>query len=437
MRRIYLDNAAATPVCEGALRAMTATAKKFAGNPSAIHKEGRMVRAVLEGARAEIAKELVAHPDEVIFTSGATESNNMALQCVIRAAHARGVARPHIIISAIEHPSVLETVRSLAGEAVRVEILPVDGRGLVNLRELRKLITPETVLVSVMYANNEIGTIEPIADIAKEIRHARKLNGNAYPYFHTDAAQAANYLDLNVARLGVDMMTLSSGKTYGPRGVGALFVKRGVKLNPLMHGGEHEGGRRPGTESVALAVGFATALAEARRVSAKEFKRIQKLRDTLASKILKKVSGTSVNGLLEHIELQNSTLPRYCEVRSNPAPIDCHVGVPPRNDGKHDLIFQNMHSLPNILNISIDGVESDALVLYLDAVGVAVSGKSACKSGSSESSHVILAVGGKGEGVVRFSLGRETVSADVIHVIKELARIVPLLRNVRTQSDAI
>lgn len=389
-----MDHAAATPVSEGALRAMAAAAKKFLGNPSAIHREGKAARAVLEGARAQIAGELAAHPDEIIFTSGATEANNMALQCVVRAAHARGIVRPHIIISAVEHPSVLETARILAGEHTRVEILPVDERGLVNPRELRKLITPETVLVSVMYANNEIGTIEPIADLAKEIRHARKVNGSAYPYFHTDAAQAANYLDINVARLGVDMMTLSSGKTYGPRGIGALFVKRGVKLNPLMHGGEHEDGRRPGTEPVALAVGFATALAEARTMSAKESKRVQKLRDSLAEKIIKKISGCTVNGNLEN-------------------------------------------SLPNILNLSIDGVESDALVLYLDAVGIAVSGKSACKSSDSVSSHVILAVMGKREGVIRFSLGRETTSADIARVVSELSRIVPLLREARAQSDVI
>lgn len=394
MKRIYMDNAAATPIGDTALRAVTATAKKFPGNPSAIHGEGRKARAALEAARAEVARELSAHTDEIVFTSGATEANNLALQGVVRAAHARGIARSHIIISAIEHPSVLETARSLAGEHVRVEILPVDSRGLVNPRELRKLITPETMLVSVMYANNEIGTVEPITDIAKEIRHARKVNGSAYPYFHTDGAQAANYLDINVARLGIDLMTLSSGKTYGPRGIGALFVKRGVNLVPLMHGGEHEGGRRPGTEPVALAVGFATALAEVRKTSAKESKRVQKLRDALAEKILKKISGILINGSLE-----------------------CN--------------------LPNILSLSIEGVESDALVLYLDAAGIAVSGKSACKSAETGASHVIMAIRGEGEGSVRFSLGRETTSADIVRVVSELSRIVPLLREARTQSDSV
>ncbi|MBI5400550.1 MAG: cysteine desulfurase [Candidatus Yonathbacteria bacterium] len=394
MKRIYLDNAAATPVSEKALKAMTAIAKKFPGNPSAIHKEGREARAVLERARAEIAGAISARPDEIVFTSGATEANNLAILGVVGDAFKKGVGRPHVIVSAIEHPSVLEVANALKGENVCVDYLPVDSRGLVDQRELRKLITSETVLVSAMYANNEIGTIEPIRDIAKEIRHARKVNESEYPYFHTDAAQAGNYLDMNVARFGVDMMTLSSGKVYGPRGIGALFVKRGVKLLAQMYGGEHEGGRRPGTESPALARGFATALLEAQKMSAKESKRVQKLRDAFAEKILKKVSGTSVNGSLEK-------------------------------------------SLPNTVNISFDGIESDALVLYLDSAGIAMSGKSACKSAETGASHVIMALGKTGEGVARFSLGRDTKREDIMRVANELSRIVPLLRIMHKQSDRV
>lgn len=393
MKRIYLDNAAATPVSAVAQKAVAEAAKKFPGNPSGIHKEGRAARVALEGARAEIATAISARPDEVVFTGGATEANNMAIVGVVKAARARGVAAPHIIVSAIEHPSVLEVVRALEG--VRVDYLPVDSRGIVDTKELRKLITPDTVLVSIMYANNEIGTIEPVTDIAKEIRHARKMNGGVYPYFHTDAAQAANYLDINVLRLGVDLMTISSGKSYGPRGISALFVKRGVQMNPLMHGGEHEDGRRAGTEATGLAVGFAAALTEARKMSLKEGKRVQKLRDALASKILKKVTGASVNGSLEH-------------------------------------------SLPNILNISFEGVESEALVLYLDAAGIAVSGKSACKSSDSAPSHVILALGNvkDGEaGAIRFSLGREAKSEDIVRVVSEVIRLVPALRAMQANSN--
>jgi len=396
-----MDYASAAPVSELAKKAYIETAKKLQGNPSAIHKEGRAARAALEGARSEIASAISARPDEVVFTSGATEANNMAIVGVVRDARARGIAVPHIIVSAIEHPSVLLPAKllsegkSLTGEVVRVSYLPVDSSGLIDTKELRKLLTPETVLVSIMYANNEIGAIEPITDIAKEIRHTRKMNSSVYPYFHTDASQAANYLDINVLKLGVDLMTLSSGKTYGPRGIAALFVKRGVQMSPLVYGGEHEGGRRAGTEPVALAVGFALALTEARKTSEKEAKRVQKLRDSLATKILKKVTGVSVNGDLEK-------------------------------------------SLPNILNIAFDGVESEAFVLYLDAAGIAVSGKSACKSSDSEPSHVILAIGKAGtllSGAIRFSLGRDTKNEDITRVVSEVVRLVPLLRTMQSNSN--
>ncbi|HAS84880.1 MAG TPA: cysteine desulfurase NifS [Candidatus Yonathbacteria bacterium] len=394
MKRIYMDYASAMPVSATALRAVVEATKKFPGNPSGIHKEGRSARAVLETARAGIAECLSARPDEIVFTSSATEANNLAISGVVRAC---GIAKPRIIVSAIEHASVIGLARAFESAGIQVDYLPVDSRGLVDTRELRKLITPETALVSIMYANNEIGTIEPIIDVAKEIRHARKMNGSAYPYFHTDAAQAGNYLDINVLRLGVDLMTISSGKTYGPRGIGALFVKRGVNLLSQMYGGEHEGGRRPGTEAVALARGFAEALQEAQKMSAKEGKRVVILRDALATKILKKVSGTSVNGSLEH-------------------------------------------SLPNILNISFDGVDSEALVLYLDASGVAVSGKSACKSSDGGPSHVIMAIGEANEGEsgsIRFSLGRETKNEDIAHVANEIIRLVPFLRESQAQSDLI
>lgn len=388
MKRIYLDNAAATPIDPEVLKLVNAAFNKFPGNPSALHKEGVLARQALEGTRTQIAGVLSAHADEIVFTSGATEANNMAIQGVVRAAREQGVAHPHIIVSAIEHPSVLEVVRALQREGVSVDYLLVDHRGVVDLKELRKLITPATVLVSVMYANNEIGTLEPVRDIAKEIRHARKVNRSSYPYFHTDAAQAANYLDLNVLLLGVDLMTLSSGKTYGPRGVGALFIKRGTKIAPLMYGGEHEQSRRPGTEAVALAVGFAEALTLAQKMKTKESARIGKLRDTLAREILKKIPGSVINGDLEQ-------------------------------------------SLPNIVNISIPGIESELLTIYLDAAGIAVSGKSACKTATDGLSHVILAIGkaGAGEaGAIRFSLGRDTKREDVVRTIKELERIIVLVR---------
>jgi len=378
------------------MKVMNATVKKFPGNPSALHKEGVMARQAFEGTRGQIAGVLSAHADEIVFTSGATEANNMALQGVVRHARTQGIIHPHIIVSAIEHPSVLEVARMLKREGVFVDYLSVGQSGVVDLKELRKLINSETVLVSVMYANNEIGTIEPLRDIAKEVRHARKMNNSSYPYFHTDAAQAASYLDLSTPSLGVDLMTLSSGKAYGPRGIGALFVKRGVNISPLMYGGEHEVSRRPGTEPVALAAGFAEALTLAQKMKVKESARVQKLRDAFAKMILKKIPNSTINGL-----------PPAC------------AGMAQTGDLEHVL--------PNILNISIPDIESEALVIYLDAAGVAVSGKSACKSADDEPAHVLTALHGvqKGEKAsVRFSLGRETKKQDLDYVVKVLPDIL-------------
>ncbi|MBI3634396.1 MAG: cysteine desulfurase [Candidatus Yonathbacteria bacterium] len=394
MRRIYLDYAAATPPDTRALKVMNDTSKKFYGNPSSLHLEGQEAKKSLENARGIIAGTISAHPNEIIFTSGATEANNMAIRGVVSMARERGIKNPHIIISAIEHPSILEVAEALQKEGVSVSRLSVDHRGTVNAKELRKLINENTVLVSVMYANNEIGTVEPIRDIAKEIRHARKTNNSSYPYFHTDGAQAANYLDLNVLKLGVDLMTISSGKTYGPRGIGALFVRRGIILQPLLQGGEHESGRRAGTEGVALAVGFAEALILAEKIKTKEYARVKKLRDNLAEKILKKIPDCVINGDIEN-------------------------------------------GLPNILNISVAGCDSEALVIYLDAIGIAVSGKSSCKSSDRSPSHVIMALGGNDSGTIRFSLGRNTKKEDIARVAQELPRIIALLRACHTQSDQV
>ena len=387
MKRIYLDHAAATPVDTGVLSTVMRAIKKYPGNPSALHREGQEARKVLDEARAQIGSILAASSDEIVFTSGATEANNMAIFGVVQSARARGITSPQIIISAIEHPSVLNVARSLETQGVRVDYLSVDARGVVDMKELRKLLTPDTVLVSVMYVNNEIGTIEPLRDIAKEVRHARKVNKSVFPYFHTDAVQAENYYNLNVLHLGVDLMTLSSGKVYGPRGIGMLFMKRGIHMAPLLYGGEHEEGRRPGTESSALVLGFAQALILATKMKDKESKRIEKLRDSLAGHILKKISGSSINGSLE-----------TCA--------------------------------PHILNVSIPDIDSETLVLYLDAAGIAVSGRSACASSASEVSHVILAIGKVKEGetgAIRFSFGRATKSEDIARVVKELVRIVRLL----------
>ncbi len=388
MKRIYLDHAAATPMDPDVLKTFVSAARKYTGNAHALHAEGVASRKGLETARTQIAGVLGAHTDELVFTSGATESNILAIQGVVRAAREAGIQNPHIIVSAIEHPSVLEAVRALVALGVKVDELRVDTDGLVDPRALRKLITPETVLVSVMYANNEIGSVEPLHEIAKEVRHARGMNASLYPYFHTDAAQAMNYLDMNVLRLGVDLMTISSGKTYGPYGIGALFIKRGTKIKSFFSEGIHEGGRRPGTEAVPLALSFAHAVLVAEKIKTKESARAAKLRNMLKEKILEKIPDATVNGNVEHL-------------------------------------------LPNMLSVTILGVESEALVIYLDAGGVAVAGRSACTTSLDGASHVILAIGKAGavlSGTIRFSLGRGTTREDISYVAKELSRIVALLR---------
>lgn len=391
MKRIYLDYAALTPIEPRIGKLVEKTFRAFPGNPSALHREGVLARCVLEEARGIVAGVLLAHSDEIVFTSGATEANNMALWGVVREALARGVQNPHVLVSQVEHPSVLNVAKVLAREGVRVEYLPVDKRGVVDLKELRKSITPETVLVSVMYVNNEIGTIEPLREIAKEVRHARKMNSSSYPFFHTDAAQAENTMGLNVLELGVDLMTLSSGKVYGPRGIGALFVRRGVSVSPLMYGGEHEAGRRPGTESPALALGFARALESTQKMRIREEKRLRILKQSLYDRLIREIPGVSLNGDIEHAS-------------------------------------------PHILNMSVEGIDSESLVLYMDAAGIAVSGRSACTTSSSEVSHVILALGNahaEEAGTVRFSLGRTTSARDIPRTVTALAHTVTLLREAR------
>lgn len=391
MKRIFLDYAAGTPVDKDVIKVVSRALGAYPGNPSALHKDGVLARKALEGARLNIARLLSAHNDEIVFVSGATEGNNMAISGVVEAARKRGVENPHIIVSAIEHPSVLEVARILEARGVRVDVLPVSGSGVIDLKELRKRITKDTVLVSVMYVNNEIGTIEPIREIAKEVRHARKVHSSVYPYFHTDAAQAGNYCELNVEKLGVDLMTLSSGKVHGPRGIGALFVRRGVLVNPILFGGDHEVGRRPGTESLALAIGFAEALTRADHIRVREIKRVEKLRERLVTLLDKKIPE-----ILYNTELAVSS--------------------------------------PHILNISVPGFDSESLVLYMDAKGVAVSGKSACASSTSEVSHVIVAIGKaeSGEvGSVRFSLGRDTKISDLARAVQSLAQAREILGSVR------
>lgn len=335
-------------------------------NPSSIHQEGVAARAKLEQARRTVAEVLVCQPDEIIFTSGGTESNNLAIFGVNQP---RGLVN-HRGFSEIEHSSILQT-------DPKATLIPVNADGLVDLSELKKSLAPKTVLVSIAYANNEIGVIQPIREIAKIIRHARK-NGSRV-LFHTDACQAPSFLDLNVARLGVDLLTLNSAKVYGPPGVGCLYVKRGIKLTPQLFGGGQERGWRPGTENVEGIVRFAKALKICASKREQESKRLTVLRDYFIKNLLK----------FPKVNLNGSASAR----------------------------------LPNNVNVSFAGIEAEQLVIELDVKGVACSAGSACSARTGDESHV--APNG-----VRFTLGRDTTKTDLDYVLKILPPIIKKLRSV-------
>ena len=387
MKRIYLDHAATTYLDPRVKRAMEPFWEKNFGNASTIYKEGLDARNALNQARKTIAKLIGAHPDEIIFTNGGTESDNLAIFGI-----ARNYKTGHIITSKIEHHAVLKPCEFLEKENFKITYLDVDKNGIVDLKQLKKSLRKDTILVSIMYANNEIGTIQPIREIAKIIRDFRKKNNPPAggPFFHTDAIQAAGYLDLNVQKLGVDLMSVNASKIYGPKGLGFSYIKRGVKLSPIIYGGGQERGLRPGTENIPGIVGLAKALEISQNIREKEAKRLAVLRDYLIKGILKKIKGASLNG--------------------------------------HPVL-----RLPNNANVSIPRIEGESLVLYLDAQGISCSTGSACTSQDLEPSHVITALGKSKEAShssVRFSLGRKTSKSDMDYVLKVLPDIVKKLRSV-------
>jgi cysteine desulfurase len=392
-KRIYLDHAGGAPLDARVFSTMKPYFLNEQGNPSAIYQEGVKVKKAIEEARAKIAQAIFAHPDEIIFMSGGTEANNLAIFGIARAAREDKIKKPHIITSVIEHPSVLNACRALEkiGEA-RLDYIGVGNDGIINLAELKKALCPETILVSIMYANNEIGTIQPIREIAKIIRQykkshldveRRKSKFHIYPYFHTDACQAMNYLDVHMERLGVDLLTFNGSKIYGPKGVGALYKKRGVSLATIIHGGGQEKGLRSGTENVPVIVGLAKALELARRTADKESTGQTKLRDYFISKLMD-IGCVSINGSLEK-------------------------------------------RLPNNLNVSFPNMESQHMVILLDAKGIAVSAKSACSSEDEDASYVVSALAlekWRADNSVRFSIGRDTIKKDIDYTILALSDIV-------------
>jgi len=381
MMKVYLDYAATTPVRPEVVKAMEPYWTLKFGNPSSIHSWGREAREAVENSRLKVASVLNCEPEEIIFTGTTTASDNLA---ILGLANSFSRQKFHFITSQIEHHSVLDTFKYLEKLGHNVTFLPVDQYGVVDLEFLKKSITLKTILVSVMYANNEVGTIQPIEEISKII----KTINNHKIYFHTDAATAAEYLPLDVQKLGVDLLTLGSHKFGGPKGVGILYIRKGTKILPITFGGHHEKKLWPGTEPVPLIVGMAEALSLAFSGQRLVSSRVTKLRDKLIKGVFQKIPGTILTG--------------------HPS-----------------------KRLPDIASFCFKGVEGEAILLRLDAEGIAASSGSACTSGSLEPSHVLLAMGIPPEiahGSIRFSLGRETTEEDINYVLEKLPKIIKQLR---------
>ena len=380
MNRIYLDHNATTPPSAAVVDRMAAVLKEEFGNPSSVHHFGQRAKAALDEARTHVATLLGADPSEIVFTGSGTEGDNIAIRGVAEALETTG--RRHIIASSIEHEAVLNTVKALARRGWRTTLLPVDASGIVSPEELGKALADDTALVSIMHANNEIGTIQPIAELARVARERRAV-------FHTDAVQTAGKIPIDVKALGIDLLTISAHKFYGPKGVGAMWVRRGVRLQSALTGGKQERGRRSGTENVAGIVGMGVAAREALSKMPGEQARLAALRDKLESQILSRVPGTARNGSPE---------PRVA----------------------------------NTTNISFDRIEAESLLIALDLEGVAVSTGSACSSGTLEPSHVLKAMGlpaHRTQNSIRFSLGAVNTDEDIERVVAALPGIVEKLRN--------
>lgn len=387
--RIYWDTAATTPVDPRVVRAMKPYWTLISGNPASLHSEGVKARFSLEQSRKQIADLLFAQADEIIFTSGGTEADNLAILGVARGLLAKNKIKSpgHIITTKIEHSAVLEACKKLEQEGWRITYLGVSAEGIVDLKMLKESLCSETVLVSIMYANNEIGTIEPIREIAKILREFRKSKNKTeesrLPYFHTDACQAPRFLSLNVEKLGVDLMTLNGSKIYGPKGIGCLYIKRNTFIEPVIYGGGQERNLRSGTENLAGIVGLATALKIASENRETESESLIKVRDYFLEK-LKSLDGVQING-----------------------------GVKER--------------LPNNINVSFTNILGEWIVISLDARGVACSTGSACSINHKDDSHVIISLGydkDRAESAVRFTLDRASTKKDVDYVFAKIKEIV-------------
>lgn len=421
-KTIYLDHAATTPLDPEVQRAMVAVMTGDFANPGAIHGLGIKTRLLINDARRSVAKLLGTTSNHIVFTRGGTESNNIAIQGVIARAvqknqgsHSMGeFPKPHVISSVIEHAAVLETLKELERQQViELTLVDVDATGIVMVDQVKEALRPETVLISIMYVNNEIGTIQPIREIAKLVRWYRKQldrkphhattsaarNGNsvgtdagnmdAYPLFHVDAIQAVNYLDIHVERLGVDLMSLSGSKIYGPKSSGVVFVRNLSLVAPMLFGGDQEFSIRPGTEDVVQVVGFTKALESVRAIADSEHERLKVLRDDAITSLEKNILDVVING------------------------------------SRTDRVANN-------ISFTIPGISGERLVIELDARGILCASKSACKEDSDEASHVLTALRRATvtdtDGAVRLSLGQGTTRADTQYAVESITDIVKTIR---------
>lgn len=375
---IYMDHSATSPVDPEVFKAMKPYFTEGFGNASTLYKLGRDAKMAMETARKQVASLINAEPKEIIFTSGGTESDNIAIKGTVYRLKNKG---NHIITSNIEHPAVTETCKYLEKNGFEVTYVPVDKEGLVHPEDVEKAITDKTVLITIMHANNEIGTIQPIAEIGKIARE----HGI---YFHTDAVQSVGKIPVDVKAMNVDMLSLSSHKLYGPKGIGALYIKKGVRLEPIIHGGGHERGLRPGTENVPAIVGLGKACEISEKNLDKDMEHLKKLRDKLIDSVLEQNEEAYLNG-------------------------------------------HRTQRLPGNVNFRFTGIEGESLILHLDSKGIAASTGSACSSIKLEPSAVLMAIGLKeveAHGSLRLSLGRENTEEDIDYTIKAIKEVVDTLR---------
>ncbi len=391
MKQIYLDYAATTPVDPEVKKFIEPYFTEIFGNTQSLHLAGQKSAKIVEEAREYIAKMLNCSAEEIIFTSGGTESNNTAIKGVYFANRILG--GKHIITSTIEHHAVLEPIEFLkkhfSSEGFSVTYVGVDSDGFVNVQDVIDAIREDTILVSIMHANNEIGTIQPIEEIGKVLKEINKRRKNKI-YFHTDAVQTFGHIKVDVEKLGVDLLSISGHKFYAPKGVGVIYIRKGTRIEPLLHGGGHEFGKRSSTLNVPGIAGLYKACEIAENVMLEEWEKIKKLRDKLLEGILSTIKDVVVNGSMDN---------RLC----------------------------------NNLNICISGVESEALLIALDNEGICISSGSACSSGSLEPSHVLLAIGRDkvlARGSLRFTLGRFTTEEEIDYVLKVLPKVVEKIRNI-------